>query len=206
MEELEITRLFKIRRTVLQMLRDRGYPVDDAEIEMTRLQFIERFVGDGQIRRENLTVESSKGDGAVNKICVFFVDGLKLGIAVVKMYAARLKENDASNGILVVQKLPSSHARKALGELNNSFSIQIFEEEELVSNITEHILVPKHILLTFEEKKKLLKDYKIKETQLPLILFTDPVVKYLGMKRGQIVKIIRKSDTADTYVTYRYCV
>jgi len=40
--------------------------------------------------------------------------------------------------------------------LNESKTIELFNEEELLVNITEHSLVPKHVLLSDDEKKQLL--------------------------------------------------
>lgn len=106
--------------------------------------------------------------------------------------------------------------------------VQIFEQAELVVNVTEHIvspaaraasatadrrgsrcvplppssfsrhgptpvsfaplaqLVPKHELLSEDEKVELLKRYKLKAQQLPRMKVTDPVAKYYGLFRGQV--------------------
>ena len=42
--------------------------------------------------------------------------------------------------------------------------------------------------------------------QFPYILSTDPVVKEIGARPGNFVRVTRKSETAGTAVYYRYVV
>jgi DNA-directed RNA polymerase I, II, and III subunit RPABC1 len=81
--------------------------------------------------------------------------------------------------------------------------IQLFYQQELLVNVTEHELVPKHQVLTEGEKAELLKKYRVKDSQLPKIQVEDPIARYYGVKRGDVMKIVRASETAGRYVTYR---
>ncbi len=73
-------------------------------------------------------------------------------------------------------------------------------------NIFSHKLVPKHEILKEEEKEELLKKYGVSLRQLPRILSSDPVVKVLGAKPGDVIRIRRKSLTAGETVYYRVVV
>jgi len=73
-------------------------------------------------------------------------------------------------------------------------------------NIFEHELVPKHEMLTPKEREQFLAQYKIQPYQLPQIKASDPAVKIIGAKPGDILRIIRKSSTAGEHITHRYVV
>ena len=70
-------------------------------------------------------------------------------------------------------------------------------------DILKHELVPEHVILEEKEKKELLEKLKITTINLPKTLTNDPVVKTIGAKEGDVLKIIRKSPSAGTSIYYR---
>ena len=70
-------------------------------------------------------------------------------------------------------------------------------------DVMSHQLVPEHIILTDKDAELVLEKYKITKEQLPKVLITDPCVKRIGAKVGDVVKIIRSSPTAGVSEFYR---
>ncbi len=62
----------------------------------------------------------------------------------------------------------------------------------------EHVLVPKHEIVSEEERKRLIETYGDLEL-FPKIFANDPVVLRLGAKPGDVIKITRPGDTHPYY-------
>jgi len=73
-------------------------------------------------------------------------------------------------------------------------------------DVLKNSLVPKHDVLPEDEVNSLLEELNITKGQLPKILVTDPVVKKIKAKAGDVVKITRDSKTAGTALVYRVVV
>ena len=66
-----------------------------------------------------------------------------------------------------------------------------------------HFLVPKHYLLPKEQAEKILNELGILPKQLPLIQKNDPAIKDFTPLSGDIIKVVRNSQTAGQTIFYR---
>ena len=200
----EASHLFRIRRTLLKMLKKRSYVVDAAQLAMTPRGFVDQF-GD-QPKRNDLTILAEHETDAEDQLFVFLPDDDKVGVKTIKQYCEMMKEASVSHAILVVKQGVTPFAKTALQEMASTYLIEHFRDAELLVDVTEHRLVPAHALLAPEDRQALLDRYKLRAEQLPRIQRTDPVARYYGLKVGDVVKIVRPSETAGRYVTYRVCI
>lgn len=200
----------------MQLLQDRKYNVAQSAINVS--------FDDFKSQMEHLDTESvfaqmtffcephrepnQTDDVSFNAILVKMVPG-KLGK---DDFEAVIKQMDSQNAsrCIIITRLPlekiTPQFRDKIASYNQVQSgnkIELFEFRELLINVTEHNLVPQHIPLSKDQVKELLAQYKLTLRQLPRMQTTDPIAKYYGLSKGDVVKIIRQSETAGRYVTYR---
>ncbi|KAJ9503168.1 DNA-directed RNA polymerases II 24 kDa polypeptide (RNA polymerase II subunit 5) [Exophiala xenobiotica] len=223
--EKEITRLWRTWRTVLEMLVDRGYGISADELTISRDQFQHTYCDKqtGIADRRMMRLQASPTPDMIKRdtprptkqnpdpsttagtIWVEFSPETTIGIKHLRAFAQHLDQHKFTTGVFITIGPVTAAALRAFEPLSErGITAEWFQEQDLLVNITRHELVPKHVLLSAEEKKVLLDRYRLKETQLPRIQYSDPVARYLGLKRGNVVKIIRKSETAGRYASYRW--
>jgi len=130
------------------------------------------------------------------------LDQATVGIVSMNQLYKVMKEKELERAIVVTEGR-YTHAVKQGAKKKN---VELLPKSFPVFDIFEHALVPLHEILSAKEKQQLLNHYKVQPYQMPQITSTDPAVKAIGAKPGDVLRITRKSATAGEHVTYRYVV
>lgn len=156
--------------------------------------------------RSDLIVLVAHNDDPTDQMFVFFPDEPKIGIKTIKTYCTRMQEENIHRACVVVQGGMTPSAKQSLVDMAPKYILEQFLESELLINITEHELVPEHVVMTPEEKQELLCRYKLKENMLMRIQAGDPVARYFGLKRGQVCRplfVISEVDKIILFLIFR---
>lgn len=110
-----------------------------------------------------------------------------------------ISDNINNHKILIVNSITS----RAIQQLMTIKNLEYFTMSEIVRDISKHVLVPKHILLSNDEAKQLMDEYKIKQKDMGQICYDDPMARFLNAKLGNIIQIIRYSIYSGYSTYYR---
>lgn len=208
-----LNKLYNSRNVALKMVESRGFnPEKYKNFTMKELDVMK------QNTSNKLTIEESPLDIMVTdesgkNLYIKYLLGTKPRLNNILSFVNEFSETTLKDGdslvIISRDKLtndtPLDGVAENLLKTRNIF-IQLFWIDQIVVNITEHSLVPEHQIISKTEKDQLLEKYNIKSfNNLPIILKNDPVAKYFGMRRGDVCKITRSSETSGIYISYRYC-
>lgn len=94
-DEDETYKLWRIRKTVMQLCHDRGYLVTQDELDQTLEQFKDQFgdkPSEKRPARSDLIVLVAHNDDPTDQLFVFFPDEPKIGIKTIKTYCQRMQE------------------------------------------------------------------------------------------------------------------
>ena len=112
------------------------------------------------------------------------IDGLKEMVRLLDLYQIR-------HGILVYHTSITSSAKKALDLLSN-YRIESFSIAELQFNITKHEYYSPHEKVTDLSE---LGPLQTQTAKFPKILLSDPVVRFFGYRKNDVLRIRRKDNT-----------
>lgn len=123
-----------------------------------------------------------------------------------------VERKHVKTAIFIFDEDPQSHNRKLITDADKLIQsvggmLQYFTYQELMFDPTKHVYVPLHEKLTDADVKNVIDMYQLKsKSQLPVILRTDIIARWLGLKHGDVVRITRNNPSSGIYYFYRCCV
>ena len=202
-----ISTVFKSRQNLLKLLSQQGYDIKDYE---------EFSVNETHIMYNNKQLDmmlTSQKEGETKKVYVKYHLAKTLRRENINDYIDDLYNLEqvltkTDTLVIVIKQEPHDTLLNILNQIweQDGIFIVIYNLDRLQFNILDHEYVPKHIILNDNEINEMKKRYNItKNTELPEISRYDPVAQAIGMRPGQICKIIRPSKTAIATDYYRIC-
>ena len=136
----------------------------------------------------------------------------KLGIRIVKYKVTSITKiegiddflNDDSYSIRII--IFKDMNQKTFKQLIAFDKTQPFWEYDLMINKIDFNYVPRHEILSEDERKEFIKSYQITRDKLPKLELYEPMVRYYNMKIGDVVRIHRNSPTTGKAIYYRVVV
>jgi DNA-directed RNA polymerase subunit H len=202
-----ILTIYKSRNTIVSQLDSLGYNV--ADYEQFSINEIDAMTTNNQL---DMLVSRESDD---KKAYVKYLLSLKqlrkdnLDQLIEDLYEIELVLQKNDTLIVVTNEEPNDTITQRIKYLydHNGIFIVMHYIKRLQFNVLSHELVPKAYVMTEEDVAKLKVKYNIATVdKLPEISRFDPQALALCLRPGQVIQIIRKSNTALDYNYYRVCV
>lgn len=208
MEESRIKELWKTNNTVLNTLSYRGY--DTSDMYMSYSEFLETYDTNSEKNlKEDMNFLIEKKN---EKTMVFWPIETKINQNI-NQIKNEMDNNNCRIAIVIVDDSITIAAKSIISNYRKEkIYIDVFYTKNFTIDIMKHTYVPKHIICSPEEKEIIYDSYQIdsdSETRiLPNILSTDPIIKIIGGRKGDVIKIIRDSETIKGHkiIVYRIVV
>jgi len=206
-----IASIYAARQNLLAQLEKRGYNTD--EYAFCSVNEVNSMHQTDQLDMM-MSLEEPNEDGVKTKIYVKFFSGKKFAVNNMQEIIEDLFVYDevltkADNLLIVTKDDPIDTVisyQKHIWEQDKIFAT-IVCMNRLQFNILEHELVPSHKILTLAETEEVKKRYNImNDSQFPEISRFDPVAVAIGIRPGQVCKIMRPSKTAVWSPYFRICI
>jgi len=200
-----ISKIYKSRNILLEILKDRGFNVEDwSDFSVTEIQAMYNNK-ELDMLLENLTTHK--------KVYVKYHLATRLGSSHIYDYVDDLFDIEDvlsdNDDLIIISKDKTNLTIRDLVEqlfIKDKKFVNIYNLHDYLFNMLEHEMQPSFRILSNEEKQQIMKRYNItKDKEFPDISRFDPVSQAIGVRPGELIEIIRSSPTAVNSLYYRIC-
>ena len=204
--EKELFTYFESRRNIIKLIKYRNYKFTDPKDNLTYERFVEIYNDKPpeeikECMSNDLTI--SDKDNPDDNCHVIWTHETKLNGDKINEINDEISNLNIKNVILVSDSHPTPTAVDAIKLLKSLYNIKIdvwhFSQTQIF--VPEHEYVPQHRICSSNEKTKIANTYGL---DIPKIHVSDIMIKYLGAIKGNVIEIIRPSETWPGHKDFTY--
>ena len=205
MSNSTIISIYNSRKNLLEILEERGFSVAN---------YSNFSITDVGILTENNQLDMLLENSTINKkiYVKYYVTKLikpqNIYDIVEDLFHLESILEKKDDLMIVIKDEPNDTLLENIKDIwtSDKIYISLVNIKRLQFNILKHTLVPKHTILTDDEKELFMKKYNILDnSQIPDISYFSPVSIVIGLRPDNVVKIERASRTSITSDFYRIC-
>lgn len=205
MSNSTIISIYNSRKNLLEILEERGFSVAN---------YSNFSITDVGILTENNQLDMLLENSTINKkiYVKYYVTKLikpqNIYDIVEDLFHLESILEKKDDLMIVIKDEPNDTLLENIKDIwtSDKIYISLVNIKRLQFNILKHTLVPKHTILTDDEKELFMKKYNILDnSQIPDISYFSPVSIVIGLRPNDVVKIERASRTSITSDFYRIC-
>jgi DNA-directed RNA polymerase I, II, and III subunit RPABC1 len=205
MSNSTIISIYNSRKNLLEILEERGFSVAN---------YSNFSITDVGILTENNQLDMLLENSATNKkiYVKYYVTKLikpqNIYDIVEDLFHLESILEKKDDLMIVIKDEPNDTLLENIKDIwtSDKIYISLVNIKRLQFNILKHTLVPKHTILSDDEKELFMKKYNILDnSQIPDISYFSPVSIVIGLRPDNVVKIERASRTSITSDFYRIC-
>jgi DNA-directed RNA polymerase subunit H (RpoH/RPB5) len=216
----ETDRMLAIKRTQIQMVRDRGYDITpEMHLLTINVDAFDAYItemaaktnGSRRAALSRLYVSATNPD---RRMLVYYggrtsPQQKQVSAPVVREFITLVLRYRASEAVLVVDAQISATGNDELKNFTQP-PVQVFHDTDLAYNPTTHVDTPRHELVPPEEEEALLRSMKTDRSKMLLIKESDPIVRYYGWRAKGIIRIHRDDRAVSVLspktINYRFII
>ena len=183
-------------------MEDKALDILRTMLERRKLETVTERITTDNKKMEKVTLYT------IGSVLVCFSQKDKVLAGDITNILAFAAENGHTTGIVIVAMSPPSENVLRVAKSHAKKRLSFFHISQLQFDITTHRMAMPHRILSEEERTVVFDKFKISdpENQLPWLDSQDTMAKWIGAIPGDVVEVMRHSDTAGRSAYYRYCV
>lgn len=200
-----VSKIYKSRNIILDLLNKRGFNTNDYE---------GFSINEVHIMNKNKQLDLLLTNPVTNKkVYVNYRHNKKLAAGLIHeivddLYNIEELLEKTDELIIITQYQANDTITKLIRHLYDTegIFINIYNIDNYLFNILEHSLVHPHRVLSKEEKQDIYKKYNVTcDSEIPEISRFDPVAQALGLRPLELCEITRPNPNSVTTKYYRLC-